>query len=94
LGDYRTRNTGDSPPCPRICGIRTDRWKLIYYYGKPPGMAGANPPDTEPHWKLTDLRGDPREMKNLCHDPKYAGLVRKLKAELYRLRREAGDAPA
>jgi len=27
-------------------GIRTDRWKLIYYYGKPLGAKGANPPDS------------------------------------------------
>ena len=74
-------------------GIRTDRWKLIYYYGKPLSAKGANPPDSEPEWELLDLNADPREMKNLYYDPKYAPVVRKLKAELERLQREAGDSP-
>jgi arylsulfatase A-like enzyme len=75
-------------------GIRTDRWKLIYYYGKPLGMSGAHPPDTTPEWELYDMRSDPREMRNLYGDPKHQGVVRELKAELDRLQREAGDAPA
>ena len=75
-------------------GIRTERWKLIYYYGKPLGMSGANPPDTPPEWELYDMRNDPREMKNLHADPKYAPVVRDLKAQLEKLQREAGDSPA
>ena len=75
-------------------GIRTDRWKLIYYYGKPLNMTGAHPPDTEAAWELYDLRTDPHEMKNLYPDAKYAGTVRDLKAQLDRLQREAGDTAA
>jgi arylsulfatase A-like enzyme len=75
-------------------GIRAERWKLIYYYGKPLGMRGANPPDTPPEWELYDMRNDPREMKNLYADPKYAPVVRDLKAQLEKLQREAGDSPA
>jgi arylsulfatase A-like enzyme len=75
-------------------GIRTARWKLIYYYGKPLGMAGAHPPDTEPAWELYDLRNDPREMKNLYSDPKHAATVRDLKAQLDRLQKEMGDTAA
>ena len=90
---YWMHNTSDHH-VPAHYGIRTDRWKLIYYYGKPLGMAGAMPPDTEPDWELLDLRADPREMKNLYYDPKYAPVVRHLKQELDRLQREAGDSPA
>jgi arylsulfatase A-like enzyme len=72
-------------------GIRTARWKLIYYYGRPLGKSGAFPPDTTPEWELYDLRRDPREMKNLYADAKYAPVVRDLKAELARLQQEAGD---
>ncbi len=75
-------------------GVRTERWKLIYYYGKPLGMSGANPPDTAPEWELYDMRNDPREMKNLYADPKYATVVRDLKAQLEKLQRDAGDSPA
>jgi arylsulfatase A-like enzyme len=87
---YWMHNDGDHH-VPGNYGIRTDRWKLIYYYGRPLGKAGANPPDTTPEWELYDLRGDPREMKNLYGDAKYAPVVRDLKAQLDRLQREAGD---
>jgi arylsulfatase A-like enzyme len=89
---YWMHNTSDHH-VPAHYGIRTDRWKLIYYYGKPLGMAGAEPPDTQPDWELFDVRSDPREMHNLYHDPKYAGLVKKLTAELAQRQKEAGDVP-
>ena len=79
---------------PAHYGIRTDRWKLIYYYGKVLGMKGAQPPDTAPEWELFDLMYDPREMKNLYNDPKHASRVRELKTQLARLQAEAGDQPA
>ena len=75
-------------------GIRTDRWKLIYYYNKALGMKGAFENGAPPEWELYDLRNDPREMKNLYTDPKHAATVRQLKAELDRLQRECGDKPA
>jgi len=40
---------------------------------------------------LYDLRKDPREMKNVLDDPAYAGIVKKLKAELQRLRKKYKD---
>ena len=89
---YWMHNTSDHH-VPAHYGIRTDRWKLIYYYGKPLGVKGANPPDTTPDWELLDLQSDPREMRNLYHDPKYAGTVKTLTAQLYRLQKEAGDKP-
>jgi len=90
---YWMHNTSDHH-VPAHYGLRTDRWKLIYYYGKPLGMKGANPPDTEPDWELYDTKNDPREMHNLYHEPKYAGLIQKLKAELAAKQKEAGDVPA
>jgi arylsulfatase A-like enzyme len=89
---YWMHNTNDHH-VPAHYGVRTDRWKLIYYYGKPLDMKGALPPDTAPDWELFDIRADPREMKNLYHDDKYASVVRRLKAQLDRLQREAGDKP-
>jgi arylsulfatase A-like enzyme len=89
---YWMHNTSDHH-VPAHYGLRTDRWKLIYYYGKPLGMKGANPPDTEPDWELYDTKTDPREMHNLYQEPKYAGLIKKLKEELAAKQKEAGDAP-
>jgi arylsulfatase A-like enzyme len=87
---YWMHNTSDHH-VPAHYGVRTDRWKLIYYYGKPLGMFGANPPDTTPDWELFDLRTDPREMHNLYHDPKHSGTVMGLKTLLAKLQSEAGD---
>lgn len=61
-------------------GIRTERYKLIHYY-------------TTGEWELFDLKRDPHEMRNVYHDPAYADVVRKLKAELEGLRRKLGDVP-
>jgi arylsulfatase A-like enzyme len=79
---------------PAHYGVRTERWKLIYYYGRPLDMRGAHPPDTAPEWELFDMRNDPREMKNLYLDERYASVVRDLKAQLEKLQHEAGDSPA
>jgi arylsulfatase A-like enzyme len=72
-------------------GVRTQRYKLIYYYGKPMGQKGALEPPTTPAWELFDLQNDPREMRNVYSDPAYAGTVKELTAELDRLRREYKD---
>ena len=72
-------------------GVRTDRYKLIYYYGLPLGAAGALDEPTPPEWELFDLQKDPAEMNNVYDDPAYAGVVNELKAELRRLRKELED---
>jgi arylsulfatase A-like enzyme len=72
-------------------GIRTERWKLIYYYGKALGSANAIDRDTPQEWELFDLQNDPREMKSLYSDPKFAPIVKQLKAELAQLRKQYKD---
>ena len=79
---------------PAHFGIRTKQFKLIYYYGKPLGMSGSFEPSTTPEWEFYDLGDDPREMKNRYNDPSYQGIIQKLKEDLVRLQREAGDTPA
>jgi len=100
-GDWRTSmyyrywmHNDNDHHVPANYGVRTKRYKLIYYYGKPLGMAGANEPATPPEWELFDLEKDPREMRNVYHDPAYASVVKELKAELARLQKEFGDTPA
>lgn len=61
-------------------GVRTDRYKLIHYYPSK-GVEGAG-------WELLDMKQDPLEMKNVYSDPEYKGVIRKLKKELDRLRKE------
>ncbi|MHC4572643.1 MAG: sulfatase-like hydrolase/transferase [Planctomycetota bacterium] len=72
-------------------GVRTKRYKLIYYYGLPLNASGAKRRPTPPEWELFDLQKDPREMNNVYHDRAHKGVVKELKAELVRLRRELED---
>jgi arylsulfatase A-like enzyme len=59
-------------------GVRTDRYKLIYFH------------DLN-EWELYDLQQDPHEMKSVYSDPAYAEVVQELKTELARLRAQYDD---
>ncbi len=59
----------------RHYGVRTDRYKLIHFYG-----------DMD-HWELYDLEQDPQELRNLYGDPTYAKVQKRLHKELTRLRK-------
>ena len=72
-------------------GVRTKRHKLIYFYGLRLGIAGARGEATEPEWELFDLAKDPREMNSVYNDPAYADVVRELKKELLRLKKQVDD---
>jgi len=63
-------------------GLRTPRFKLIYYYKDQP-----HPPE----WELFDLAADPLELNNVYDNPQYLGTREQLKVELARLRAEVGD---
>lgn len=76
---------------PAHFGVRTDRYKLIYYYGKPLDVEGAKGGPTPPEWELFDLWKDHNEMKNVYDRPDYANVVKKLKHELVRLRHKYED---
>lgn len=74
-------------------GVRTERYKLIYYYAEALGQPGAIDDPKPPEWELFDLQEDPMEMHSVYDDPAYAPIVRDLTAELYRLQAEVGDKP-
>jgi arylsulfatase A-like enzyme len=59
-------------------GVRTERYKLIYF-------------NKIKQWELFDLKNDPHELKNLYKDLAQAETVKALKAELYRLKKELKD---
>lgn len=59
-------------------GIRTDRYKLIYF-------------NKLNQWELYDLQKDPLEMKNVYNDASYRKILEQLKKELYRLKKEVKD---
>ena len=70
---------------PAHFGVRTKEYKLIFFYGLNYKKGGPKP--TPPGWELYDMKNDPHEMNNLYGDPRYARVVKELKAELLRLRK-------
>lgn len=72
-------------------GIRTHKYKLIYYYGEALGNADAIDEQRTPEWELFDLDKDPYEMCNVYNDPNYTEKIEVLKKELYRLKAEVRD---
>jgi arylsulfatase A-like enzyme len=74
-------------------GVRTERYKLIYYYGHGLDVLGASDQPAPPEWELFDLQVDPMELCSVIDDPGYSVIRGELEAELDRLQREAGDQP-
>jgi len=68
-GDHNTR---------AHLGVRTQRYKLIYFWKKD-------------QWELFDLANDPQEMHNLYGEAGMEAITATLKAELARLKREVRD---
>jgi N-acetylglucosamine-6-sulfatase len=72
---------------PAHIGIRTKRYKLIYFYGC--NYQGEY--QTPAGWELYDMKKDPQETKNIYDDPKSAKLVISLKNWMAKLRKKVGD---
>ena len=72
-------------------GMRTRRYKLIYYYADALGQLGAIDQTYEPEWEFFDLEVDPYELNNAYHDPAYASIIKELKDELHSLQAGVGD---
>ena len=72
-------------------GIRTERYKLIYYYSLPLGIRGARESELKPEWELYDLQNDPAEMNNIYNDPANKKLIAQLKKELLQLKEKYDD---
>lgn len=74
-------------------GVRTDRYKLIYFYNDGMGIPGSSPHAYPPEWEMYDLQEDPEELKNVYLDPAYVELREELKVTLWRLQAELLDTP-
>ena len=66
------------PENPTVFGVRTDRWKYMWYHG----INEKN--------ELYDLKKDPHEMTNLIDDPDAKSTLRETEAALQELMKEAG----
>ncbi|MHA1338572.1 MAG: sulfatase family protein [Promethearchaeota archaeon] len=74
-------------------GIRTLKYKLIYYYCDPLKQKGARKDPHEPEWELFDLENDPYELNNIYNNPNYQDIVKNLKNELFALQKKLKDKP-
>lgn len=74
-------------------GIRTEQYKLIYYYGEALGTTGSTDLSTPKTWELFDLKADPYELSNLYDDPGYQDIVANLKTQLTELQDDLHDTP-
>jgi arylsulfatase A-like enzyme len=74
------------PYTPNVRGVRTAEWKYVHY---PHGDGGPDRHMAE----LYNLKNDPGEDTNLVADPKAAGTLADLRAELTRLLAAAGLTP-
>ncbi|MQM40204.1 Arylsulfatase [wastewater metagenome] len=72
-------------------GLRTERYKLVYYYGEALGSKGAIDESRTPEWELFDLEKDPMELNSVYDDPDYQEVLKELKQELDRLKFELKD---
>lgn len=76
---------------PAHFAIRSDRYKLIFYYARNLDMTDTENFDFTPSWDFYDLQNDPHENHNAYNDPKYAPVIKQMKKDLLRLRKETGD---
>lgn len=74
-------------------GIRTERYKLIYYYADGMGIPFTGPTKGPIEWELFDLKSDAQETRNLYDDPAYFDIRESLKLRLAELQRRIGDEP-
>ncbi len=74
------------PYTPNIRGVRTDDWKFMRY------PHGDGSPDKHLP-ELYNLKNDPKELRNLAADPKFAAKRRELEAQLATLLAGAGLTP-
>lgn len=75
-------------------GIRDERYKLIFFYGKALGKSGTRNDVRQAEWEMYDLQTDPMEMVNIYPKMVNTPLVKKLKADLKGLKKQYGDEDA
>ncbi len=89
---------------PAHFGLRTKEYKLIFFYGcywkdskeesNAEGTGNRYDFKTPVAWEFYDLKNDPNEMNNRYNDPKYAEVIKKLKAELAQKRIDLNETDA
>ena len=74
-------------------GIRTQSYKLIYWYNEGYDLPGTNQGGQDREWELFDCNQDPLELFNVFSDPNYQEVVAMMKTVLQKKMIEIGDEP-
>ena len=103
---YRYWMNGSNHNVAAHYGIRTHRYKLIYFYNDGLGQKGSDGGlcgriqasehtlyGMKPAWELFDLEKDPHELTNRYDDPNYVTVIEELKTELHAWQSRIGDHP-
>lgn len=78
---------------PAHYGYRTERYKLIYFYNDGLGLPGTGDFTYAAEWELYDLAEDPRELRNVYHDPAYATIRDDLARRMWQEQARLLDKP-
>ncbi len=76
---------------PAHFGIRSDRYKLIFFYGINPNGRGQQTPAA---WEFYDLHRDPAEMRNEYANPECRRIIDEMKILLKQTREELNETDA
>lgn len=79
------------PDRPAHFGIRDERYKLAFFYGKGLGKKGSSAMETDPAWEFYDLRDDVGENENLIGDAAYREEILRMKDLLVARKKALGD---
>ena len=74
-------------------GIRTQNYKLIYWYNEGYDLPGTNHGGEDREWELFDCTKDPLELFNVYSDPQYKSILDIMKKNLTNKMYEIGDQP-
>ena len=80
-----------SPVRPAHLGVRSNKNKLIYFYGEGLNKKNTSKITSEKAWEYYDLVKDPFELKNEIYNPKYKNEILKLHKELIKQKELARD---
>jgi len=75
-------------------GIRSKRYKIIFWYAQGFGLPGTSVGGEEQEWELFDCDKDPMELFNLWADEAYADIREKMVRLLEKKMIDIGDSPA
>jgi arylsulfatase A-like enzyme len=80
-----------SPVRPAHLGIRSNKRKLIYFYGEGLSKKNTSTAKTAKAWEFYDLEKDPLELKNEFNNPLYKDEIISLREELVKIKNSTKD---